>query len=83
MDLTKAYRCPCCRFKTLFGRAAFEICKVCFWEDDGQDDQDADIVRGGPNDSLSLRRERVNVAEFGACEGRSVSNIRKPLPDEL
>ena len=43
----KAYRCPCCGFKTLYGRGHDEICPVCFWEDDGQDEQDADEVRGG------------------------------------
>ncbi|MFD5717252.1 CPCC family cysteine-rich protein [Streptomyces sp. NPDC127036] len=36
-------------------RAAYEICPVCFWEDDGQDEHDASEVRGGPNRGLSLR----------------------------
>src|SRR4051812_36632099 len=48
------YMCPCCRHPTLEGRGQFEICFVCGWEDDGQDDEDADMVRGGPNGSLSL-----------------------------
>jgi hypothetical protein len=30
------YRCPCCGFITLAERAAFEICDVCYWEDDGR-----------------------------------------------
>ena len=47
-------RCPCCRCKTLRERGGFDICEVCFWEDDGQDDHDADVVRGGPNGALSL-----------------------------
>jgi hypothetical protein len=34
----KTYRCPCCHFKTLYGRGQDEIRPVCFWEDDGQDD---------------------------------------------
>ena len=29
------YRCPCCGFRTLGTRGGFEICAVCFWEDDG------------------------------------------------
>ncbi|MFI5096110.1 MAG: CPCC family cysteine-rich protein [Candidatus Acidiferrales bacterium] len=40
----RTYRCPCCRFKTLHGRGGFELCPICFWEDDGQDDHDADGV---------------------------------------
>ena len=42
------YRCPCCGYKTLPERGGFELCPVCFWEDDGQDDADADTIRGGP-----------------------------------
>jgi hypothetical protein len=79
----KSYRCPCCRYKTLYERAGYEICKVCFWEDDGQDDHDADDVRGGPNGVLSLERARINFQTLGACDGKFVSNVRHPLPDEL
>ncbi|MEW9527386.1 hypothetical protein [Microbispora sp. NPDC049125] len=34
---------------------------VCFWEDDGQDDHDADEVHGGPDFELSLTQ---GVAEL-------------------
>ncbi|HLJ26475.1 MAG TPA: CPCC family cysteine-rich protein [Candidatus Angelobacter sp.] len=78
----KSYLCPCCRFKTLHQRGGYEICQVCFWEDDGQDDHDADEARGGPNDKLSLTEARRNFQQFGACEMRFVNNVRRPLPDE-
>jgi len=64
------YRCPCCGCRTLGERGGDEICPVCFWEDDGQDDHDADEVRGGPNDKLSLTQARQNFREFGACSRR-------------
>src|SRR6267143_2433569 len=64
----KAYRCPCCHFKTLHERGGFFICPVCFWEDDGQDDHDADEVRGGPNGSLSLTQARANFLKYKNCE---------------
>jgi len=79
----KTYRCPCCGYRTLHGRVGYEICSVCFWEDDGQDSHDADRVRGGPNGVLSLTVARKNFKAFGACEKRAVANVRKPLPDEL
>jgi len=79
----KTYRCPCCRYKTLHGRAGSEICKVCFWEDDGQDDHDADVVRGGPNGLLSLTKARHNFSVFGASDQKFVSKVRAPLRDEL
>ena len=68
--------CPCCRHLTLRERGAFEICSVCSWEDDGQDDQDADIVRGGPNGALSLTQARANYEE------RSRADVRSPHQDE-
>ena len=36
--------CPCCGNLTLSARSRFEICPVCGWEDDGQDDADAHEV---------------------------------------
>src|SRR5581483_11991082 len=54
------YSCPCCGYLTLRQRGAFQICQVCFWEDDGQDEHDAEVVRGGPNGTLSLRQARSN-----------------------
>lgn len=76
------YRCRCCGYRTLGERGGFEICSVCFWEDDGQDDQDADEVRGGPNADLSLTQARQNFREFGACERRFLENVRPPTEDE-
>jgi hypothetical protein len=77
------YRCPCCGCKTLTARGDYDICPVCFWEDDGQDDHDADIVRGGPNGSLSLSQARANYLSFGACSERDRPFVRPPRPEEL
>lgn len=30
----KKYRCWCCGYRTLDSRGDFDICPVCFWEDD-------------------------------------------------
>lgn len=78
----RAFACPCCRYLTLGERGGFEICPVCFWEDGGQDDKDASVVRGGPNGALSLEQARRNFAAFGACDERSKEHVRPPLPDE-
>jgi hypothetical protein len=77
-----AYRCPCCGYQTLPERGEYDICPVCFWEDDGQDDADADTVRGGPNGRLSLTQARANFGKFGACEQRFVGNVRLPHDEE-
>jgi len=78
-----SYRCPCCGFKTLCGRSQDEICPVCFWEDDGQDDHDADQVRGGPNGHLSLTKARENYRSFGASNPRRKVHVRPPDPSEM
>jgi hypothetical protein len=52
--------CPCCNYPTLAGRISYEICGLCDWEDDGQDDGDADQVAGGPNSDYSLTEAREN-----------------------
>ncbi len=79
----RTHRCPCCKFKTLRGRGQDEICKVCFWHDDGQDESEADEVWGGPNYHLSLRQAQKNFAAIGAVEERVKPFVRAPLPDEL
>jgi Cysteine-rich CPCC len=62
------YTCPCCGHMTLSEPGAYQICAECGWEDDGQDDHDSHIVRGGPNGSWSLDDARaVYVARGRAC----------------
>jgi hypothetical protein len=78
----KTYRCSCCGYLTLFGRGGFEICPVCFWEDDGQDDHDAEDVRGGPNGNLSLAEARMNFKAFGATDRKFLNSVRAPGEDE-
>lgn len=77
------YACPCCGYLTLGERGGFEICAVCFWEDDGQDEHDADDVRGGPNGELSLSDARLNFDLMGASKARHIYNVRPPEPDEI
>ncbi|MFH1721766.1 MAG: CPCC family cysteine-rich protein [Candidatus Altiarchaeota archaeon] len=48
------YSCPSCGYPTLGERDGYEICILCGWEDDGQDDKNADEIWGGPNSILSL-----------------------------
>jgi hypothetical protein len=56
---------------TLDERSGYEICPICFWEDDGQDSDDADIVRGGPNSNYSLTEARSDFEEFKTMYRRS------------
>ncbi|MDO8365447.1 MAG: CPCC family cysteine-rich protein [Saprospiraceae bacterium] len=58
------FLCPCCHFPTLTQRKVFEICLLCNWEDDGQDDHNADQVLGGPNHDYSLTEARNNFKKY-------------------
>ena len=76
------YPCPCCGYCTLNERGGDDICPVCFWQDDGQDEQDADTIRGGPNRLLSLTQARANYKAFGASDERRTKQVRPPLLEE-
>jgi hypothetical protein len=54
------YSCPCCGYPTLHERSGYDICSLCNWEDDGQDDPYADEILGGPNGAYSLTAARQN-----------------------
>ena len=79
----KSFACPCCGYLTLEDRGGYNICPVCFWEDDGQDDHNADLVLGGPNGGLSLSEARKNFQEFRASDHESLPYVRHPLPEEM
>lgn len=57
--------CPCCGLKTIGERGNYEICTVCWWEDDGQDTDRADVRFGGPNGSLTLTEARIHFLVHG------------------
>jgi hypothetical protein len=78
----RPYPCPCCGNRTLDERASYAICLVCFWEDDGQGDHDADVVRGGPNQDLSLTVARQNFKRIGAADPRNLGHVRSPTEEE-
>lgn len=56
--------CPFCGYLTLDTRSGWVICSFCFWEDDGQDNHDADLVYGGPNGEDSLTAYRLRLYDW-------------------
>jgi hypothetical protein len=76
------YPCPCCGYKTFDEPPDnhFEICPVCFWEDDGIQLADPDY-EGGAN-KVSLRQAQQNFMAFGACRGEMLSHVRPGTAEE-
>lgn len=75
--------CPSCGYPTLHDRGGFAICSVCRWEDDGQDDADADDVRGGPNSDLSLTESRLQIGTFLVELAQKMAGSINPDPMEM
>jgi len=77
------FKCPCCGYRTLSEavRGSYEVCQVCFWEDDGLQFEYPDY-EGGAN-SVSLIEARRNYLIFGACDLKAIPFVREPYEDEL
>jgi len=55
-----------------------QLCPVCWWEDDGQEDFDAAEVHLTVNGQLSLVEARTNYSQCGAAHPRFLPYVRKP-----
>ncbi|MEL6713360.1 MAG: CPCC family cysteine-rich protein [Planctomycetota bacterium] len=64
------FQCPCCDYFTLHGRGAYDVCPVCYWEDDGTDLNALDEVSG--SNHITLRTARRNFESIGAADDSSV-----------
>lgn len=71
--------CHCCGCLTICQRGQYEICKVCYWEDDPGQTPEEDT--GGAN-PLSLEDAQKNYRKIGACEPNMLPHVRPPAPDE-
>ena len=74
--------CPCCGYRTLDERGNYGICKVCWWEDDGQDNEHADEAFGGPNYGISLTQGRTNFLIHGIYDPERKDLIRLKVSPE-
>lgn len=77
-----AYPCPCCGHRTLGEPpGSYEICKVCFWEDDAVQLR-WPTYEGGANRPSLIDSQRA-YAELGAMEHRFTSLVRRPTEEEV
>ncbi|WP_312648945.1 CPCC family cysteine-rich protein [Aminipila sp.] len=77
------YKCPCCGYYTFDEKpnGSYDICEVCFWEDDPIQ-LNAPTYKDGAN-HVSLLQAKFNFIEFGACESTMLCHVRKPTKEEL
>jgi len=77
------YPCPCCGYLTFDEQPCgnYEICPVCFWEDDNVQNENSSYA-GGAN-RISLEQAKENFAKYGAVKPEFAKQVRKPLLSEF
>ena len=75
------YTCPCCGFRTLSrGPGDYDLCPVCFWEDDGMHGNDAASM-AGPNGMTLAEGQRL-YRRYGTSALHAAGRVRPPASDE-
>jgi hypothetical protein len=80
-DVAGKYPCPCCGH-LVFDEppGSYDICPICFWEDD-----ETQLCRpqmaGGAN-RVSLIEAQRNYVSFSACDEKATAYVRPPRADE-
>ena len=78
---SRAHPCPCCGCLTIQEPGEYDLCPVCFWEDDPSQSSDPKFA-GGAN-GYALESGRLSYRAIGASSRSFLGNVRKPLPSEL
>ncbi len=76
------YPCDCCGYLTRAEEkpGSYDICPVCFWEDDLVQAEDPSFPGGANNVSLLVARD--NFRQFGAGEREMLRYVRAPKEEE-
>lgn len=81
-DEPKKYKCPCCGYFTFEKKErTYDICPVCFWEDDPEQYNNPTLHSAANH--VSLAEARINYKHFAACDPEMRKYVRGPKKDEL
>ena len=81
-DKPKKYNCPCCGYFTFEKKErTYDICPVCFWEDDPVQFANPTMENGANH--VSLAAARINYKHYSACATDMKKYVRGPKKDEL
>jgi len=81
--LGERFACPCCGCLTRSEAdpGTYDICPVCFWEDDPVQAEDPQY--GGGANVVSLNEARANYGSIGASDPAFLDSVRPPRPEEI
>jgi hypothetical protein len=76
-------QCRCCGYLTIADYGQYEICPVCYWEDDPTTIWEPGDGYAGPN-HISLTEGRANFIATGISDGepKGGAKVRGALPEE-
>lgn len=69
----KLLNCRCCDNKTIKEYNNYQICPICFWEDDGTTDEN---IYSGVN-HLFLKDAKLNFITIGVCSEDYLKHVKK------
>ncbi|MGJ6980515.1 CPCC family cysteine-rich protein [Aestuariimicrobium soli] len=72
--------CPCCGHLTITRIGYFDLCPVCYWEDDYAQSQNPESPLGA--NGYSLVEARLNFQKTGASHPEFIGLVRPPTPLE-
>lgn len=77
------HQCPCCAYYTFREKPTgeYNICTVCYWEDDPF--QLADPTYESGANSVSLHQAQQYFRDLGTSDPDYISVVRKPNREEL
>jgi len=78
--VTDRHACPCCGYRTLLERDRYELCPVCFWEDDPSESRKPGFALGA--NGVSLVEAQQMYLRLGATHPSLVNKVRPPQPEE-
>ena|SRR5579883_27559 len=73
--------CQCCGLLTLPSFSSYDVCPVCFWQDDPV--QNDDCSYGGGTNGISLHQARQNWVDIGAAQRQYLDSVRPPEATDL